>query len=106
MRRSWWGPASSSACGWARRRSRRRAVPGRASQSSTSSESWRDRPPAWLLAKVLQDLGGLVQKVGKDKGFTMILERQRSGVLYAAPESDVTDDVLKAYDEETKKAKK
>src|SRR6266545_1857216 len=47
MRRSWWGPASSSACGWARRRSRRRAVPGRASQSSTSSESWRDRPPAW-----------------------------------------------------------
>ncbi len=59
-----------------------------------------------LLAKVLQDLGGLVQKVGKDKGFTMILERQRSGVLYAAPESDVTDDVLKAYDEETKKAKK
>ena len=59
-----------------------------------------------LLSKVLQDLSGLVQKVGKEKGYAMILERQRAGVLYAAAEADVTDDVLKAYDDETKKAKK
>lgn len=59
-----------------------------------------------LVSKVLQDLGGLVQKVGKEKGYTLILERQRAGVLYAATEADVTDDVLKAYDDEAKKAKK
>ena len=57
-----------------------------------------------LLAKVLQDVSGLIQKVSKDRGFGLVLERQRSSILYAAPESDLTDDVLRAYDDETKKA--
>ena len=56
-----------------------------------------------LLAKVLQDVSGLIQKVGKDKGYALVLERQRSSVLYASPDADLTDDVLRAYDDETKK---
>lgn len=56
-----------------------------------------------MLQKVLQDVGGLIQKVGKERGFSVILERQRSGVLYASADVDLTDDVLKAYDAETKK---
>ena len=59
-----------------------------------------------LLARVLQDVSGLVQKVGKDKGYSIVLERQRSSILYASPESDLTDDIIRAYDDETKKAKK
>ena len=59
-----------------------------------------------LLAKVLQDVSGLVQKIGKDKGYSIVLERQRSSILYAGPESDLTDDVIRAYDDETKKAAK
>ena len=59
-----------------------------------------------MLGKVLQEVGGLIQKVGKDKGFTMVLERQRSSILYAAADSDLTDDVLRAYDDEIKRAKK
>jgi outer membrane protein len=59
-----------------------------------------------LLAKVLQDVGGLVQKVSKDRGFTIVLERQRSSILYAAPEADITDEVIRAYDDESKKAPK
>jgi outer membrane protein len=59
-----------------------------------------------LLAKVLQDVGGLVQKVSKDRGFTIVLERQRSSILYAAPEADITDEVIRAYDDENKKAPK
>ena len=57
-----------------------------------------------LLAKVLQDVSGLIQKVSKDRGFGLVLERQPSSILYATPESDLTDDVLRAYDDETKKA--
>jgi len=57
-----------------------------------------------LLAKVLQDVSGLIQKVGKEKGFSLVLERQRSSVLYAAADVDLTDDVIHAYDDETKKA--
>jgi outer membrane protein len=59
-----------------------------------------------LLGRVLQDVSGLIQKVGKDKGYGMVLERQRSSILYAAPESDLTDDVIRAYDDETKKTGK
>ena len=59
-----------------------------------------------MLGKVLQDVSGLVQKVGKDKGFTIVLERQRSSILYASADADLTDDVIRAFDEETKKGKK
>lgn len=57
-----------------------------------------------LLAKVLQEVSGLIQKVSKDRGYGLVLERQRSSILYATPEADLTDDVLRAYDDETKKA--
>ena len=59
-----------------------------------------------MLGKVLQDVSGLVQKVGKDKGYTIVLERQRSSILYASSDADLTDDVIRAFDEETKKGKK
>src|SRR5262245_78734 len=59
-----------------------------------------------MLGKVLQDVSGLIQKVGKDKGYTIVLERQRSSILYASADSDLTDDVIRECDEETKKGKK
>jgi outer membrane protein len=59
-----------------------------------------------MLGKVLQDLGGLIQKVSKDKGYTLVLERQRSSILYASADADITEDVIRAYDDETKKGKK
>jgi len=59
-----------------------------------------------MLSKVLQDLGGLIQKVSKDKGYTLVLERQRSSVLYASADADLTEDIIRAYDDETKKGKK
>jgi len=59
-----------------------------------------------MLTKVLQDVSGLIQKVGKDKGFALVLERQRSSILYAAVDVDLTDDVIHAYDDESKKPKK
>jgi outer membrane protein len=59
-----------------------------------------------MLAKVLQDISGLIQKIGKDKGYTVVLERQRSSILYASPEADLTEDVIRAYDDETRKAKR
>ncbi|HEU4437862.1 MAG TPA: OmpH family outer membrane protein [Methylomirabilota bacterium] len=59
-----------------------------------------------LLQKVLQDVAGLIQRLGKEKGYAVVLERQRAGVLYASGDSDLTEDVLKAYDDQTKKAPK
>jgi outer membrane protein len=56
-----------------------------------------------LLGKVLSEVSGLIQKVGKDKGYYMVLERQRSSILYATAEADLTDEIIRAYDEEAKK---
>jgi outer membrane protein len=57
-------------------------------------------------AKILRDLEGIFTKVGKERGFSMILERRQAGVVYGAPEADVTEEVIKAFDDETRKAKK
>lgn len=59
-----------------------------------------------LLQKVLQDVAGLIQRLGKDRGFAVVIERQRAGVLYNSTDADLTDEVLKAYDDQTKKATK
>jgi len=53
-----------------------------------------------LLQKVLQDVQGVVDRVGKQRGFHMIVERQRAGVIFAAPEADITEEVIRAYDQE------
>lgn len=56
--------------------------------------------------KVLGDLIGIVQRVAKERGYTVVFEARSAGILYGAPEIDLTDEVVKAYDDETKKAKK
>ena len=59
-----------------------------------------------ILARVLNDISGVVQKIGKEKGYTMIVERRGASVVWGAPEADVTEEVVRAFDDETKKAKK
>jgi outer membrane protein len=59
-----------------------------------------------LLARVLQDVTGVVQRFGKEKGYALIVERRGGAVVYGAPEADLTDEVIRAFDEEAKKAKK
>jgi len=54
--------------------------------------------------KILQELTGIIEKMGKERGYQLIVERRSGGVIYGDPESDVTDEVIKLYDQE--KAKK
>jgi outer membrane protein len=53
-----------------------------------------------LLQKVLQDVSGVIEKVGKERGYELIIERQRAAVLYASPEADLTEEIIKAYDQQ------
>jgi outer membrane protein len=53
-----------------------------------------------LLQKVLQDVSGVVEKVGKQRGLQLIVERRGATVLYGAPEADITDEIIRAYDQE------
>ena len=65
-----------------------------------------ERKEQGLLQKVLVDISGVVEKVGKQRGFLIIVEKRGAGILYGAPEADLTDEIIKAYDQEAAKAKK
>ena len=59
-----------------------------------------------LLQKVLQELSGVIERFGKQRGYQIIVERRGGGLLYGAPEADVTDEIIKAYDQEAGRSKK
>jgi len=53
-----------------------------------------------LLQRVLQDLSGIIDKVGKERGFYLIVEKRGASVLYASPDADLTDEIIRAYDQQ------
>jgi outer membrane protein len=58
-----------------------------------------------LLQRVLQEVSGVIEKVGKEKNYYMIVEKRNAGVLYAATDADLTDEVIRAYDRDGAKKK-
>jgi Skp family chaperone for outer membrane proteins len=44
----------------------------------------------------------VIQKLGADEGYTLILERNENIVLYVSKALDITDRVIKAYDAQKK----
>jgi outer membrane protein len=50
--------------------------------------------------KILQELTVVVEKIGKERGFLLILEKRNAGVIYGDPEGDMTDEIIKAFDQE------
>jgi len=55
-----------------------------------------------LLAELEKELIPLIENVGKAKGFSIIFDRQRSGIVYYDPTIDITKDVITAIDAKTK----
>jgi len=53
---------------------------------------------AELEKNVLVGLQKVVQKLGAEEGYTLILEKSQNGVLFASRSIDMTDLVIKAYD--------
>jgi outer membrane protein len=53
-----------------------------------------------LLQKVLQDVSGIIDRVGKEKGYYMIVEKRGAGVIYASNEADITEEIIRVYDRE------
>ncbi|MBN1958114.1 MAG: OmpH family outer membrane protein [Desulfuromonadales bacterium] len=48
--------------------------------------------------RILNELFEILQKMGKDGSYTMILEKNEGAVIYAAESVDLTDELIKAYD--------
>jgi outer membrane protein len=65
-----------------------------------------ERKEAQLLQKVLQEVSGIIEKMGKERGYYLIVEKRGAGVIYASTDADITDEVIRAYDREAPKGKK
>ena len=59
-----------------------------------------------LTQKLLQELTTLIERIGKERGFLLIVERHSAGVIYGDAEADITEEIIKAYDQEKAKEKK
>lgn len=53
-----------------------------------------------LTQKMLQEVKGIIDRFGKQRGYYMIIDG-RAGILYASADADVTDEIIRAYDQET-----
>ena len=59
-----------------------------------------------LTGEIIKELRGIVQKIGQDEGYTLILESAEGPLLYATKEIDLTETVIKKFNESRSKAKK
>jgi outer membrane protein len=55
------------------------------------------------LAEMVRQLVQVINAIGKEMGFAVIFNRQESGIVYASDAVDVTDVIVKKFDEATKK---
>src|SRR5215470_10803200 len=62
-----------------------------------------ERKEAQLLQKVLQEVSGIIEKIGKDRVDCRIIEKRGAGVIHASTDADLTDEVIRAYDREAPK---
>lgn len=49
---------------------------------------------------IRKDLLKVIEKIGREGGYTLVLEKQYSAVLYAPPSIDLTETLIKRYDAE------
>jgi outer membrane protein len=54
-----------------------------------------------LKGPLLAKLGAIIEELGKEKGFTMILRRDAPGLVYVREALDVTDLVIEKYNEKS-----
>ena len=59
-----------------------------------------------LTNDILKDLRAIVQKIGEDEGYTLILESAEGQILYAKKEADLTETAMKKFNESRAKSKK
>jgi outer membrane protein len=53
-----------------------------------------------LAQRVLVEVLGVAEKLGKERGYYLILEKRNAGVVFSQPEADLTDEIIRAYDQQ------
>lgn len=55
-----------------------------------------------ILGELVKDLRKAVEQVGQQRGYSIILEKSSDAVLYVDKQHDITTEVVKVYDAQTK----
>lgn len=55
-----------------------------------------------LTKPIIDELRAIVETIGKERGFQLILEKNEGAVLYAESGSDLTDEVIKRFNSKKK----
>lgn len=53
---------------------------------------------ATLVGELVKKMRELLETIGKEEGYTMILEKNGQGLVYASPSLDITESVVKRFD--------
>lgn len=53
-----------------------------------------------LVEPILEKMKKTIEKVAQEKGFSMVIEKQGQNVLFAQKDTDLTDDVVKAFEKD------
>lgn len=59
-----------------------------------------------LTGDILKDIRAIIQKIGQDEAYTLILENAEGQILYSTKDIDLTDAVIKKHNEAKSKSKK
>jgi outer membrane protein len=59
-----------------------------------------ERKEQGLTSRILQELTSLIERIGRERGYLMILEKRGASVIYGDPEADITEDVIKVFDQD------
>jgi outer membrane protein len=65
-----------------------------------------ERKEQALTQRILQDVSGVIERYGKERGYLMILEKRGASVIYGDVEADITEDIIKVFDQDKAKEKK
>ena len=49
--------------------------------------------------RIFNELEKIIKKIGSKENYTLIMEKRAGGVLYSSKSIDITDQVIKAYDQ-------
>jgi len=55
---------------------------------------------------ILQKMTGIIQKIAGEGGFTVILDRTQSGLVFAKPHLDLTNELIRRYNDSAAKPRK
>ncbi len=58
-----------------------------------------------FVGAIVQDMRGVIQKYAEEKKIDLVIEVKESGTIYANPSLDITDEIVKRFNEQWKNKK-